>query len=216
MNRKDEINEICLKVFGKVSATVSHELKNTLSIINENAGLLDDLASMAEQQGGMEPQRVETAASTIMRQVSRSNIIIQNLNKYAHSGDTPTTLADLNEVLSLVISLTARHAAMKNIEVDFTCPSNLKIRMPLLSLESLLYMVLCRLYMASAEGSMMRLEAVAVPQGVMIRLPVDSAGFVSEEYRTTEEDALAEHIGASFVKEGDKLSLLLPLKNDGI
>jgi len=58
-----------------------------------------------------------------------------------------------------------------------------------------------RLYISKAEGSVVRLEALAVPQGVMIRLPVDSAGFVSEEYRTTEEDALAEHIEAFFVKE---------------
>ena len=216
MNRKDEVNEVCLKVFGKVSAAVSHELKNTLSIINENAGLLDDFAAMAEQQGGMEPQRVKTAASTIMRQVSRSNIIIQNLNRYAHSGDSPISQADLDEVLSLVVALTARHAAMKNIKVDYTCPANLKVQTHLLSLESLLYLILCRLYVASAEGSMVHLEAVAVPQGVMIHLDLGCEGFVPEEYHSTEVNVLAEHIGVSLVKEGDKLSLILPLKNNGV
>lgn len=34
----------CITTFSKVTATISHEIKNALSIINENAGLLVDLA----------------------------------------------------------------------------------------------------------------------------------------------------------------------------
>lgn len=215
MNKKDDIGKICLAVFGKVSAAVSHELKNTLSIINENAGLLDDLAAMAGSEGGIGPQRVESAASAIMRQVSRSNTIIKNLNTFAHSGDAPIARAGLDGVLGLVVALAARQAAMKKIEVDLTCPPDLMVQTDLLSLESLLYLVLCRLYSVSEEGSTIRIEAADAPQGAAIRFAVEGGGCLPEEYPYAEEDALAQHIGASFLKEESALALNLPLNNEG-
>ncbi|NNG12708.1 MAG: sensor histidine kinase, partial [Halobacteria archaeon] len=37
-----------LRYFGKVTASISHELKNVLAILNEHTGLLQDLTAMAE------------------------------------------------------------------------------------------------------------------------------------------------------------------------
>ena len=45
----DGIGRLQLRYFGQVSASISHELKNVLAILNENAGLLQDYAAMAEQ-----------------------------------------------------------------------------------------------------------------------------------------------------------------------
>ena len=42
----DSIGGSGLQFFGKVSASISHELKNVLAIINENAGLLEDPRAM--------------------------------------------------------------------------------------------------------------------------------------------------------------------------
>lgn len=48
---KSNTDRACVLVFAKISAAISHEIKNTLSIINENAGLLEDYAQMAEDGG---------------------------------------------------------------------------------------------------------------------------------------------------------------------
>jgi hypothetical protein len=37
------LGETGLQFFGKMSASISHEIKNVMAIINENAGLLEDL-----------------------------------------------------------------------------------------------------------------------------------------------------------------------------
>ena len=44
------LHEMELSFFGTISASVSHELNNVLSIINEYAGLLDDLVT-ADKKG---------------------------------------------------------------------------------------------------------------------------------------------------------------------
>ncbi len=53
MKNTYEVDALCVEVFSRISAAVSHEIKNTLSIINENAGLLSDLALMAGEDGGV-------------------------------------------------------------------------------------------------------------------------------------------------------------------
>jgi len=38
----DVREETALRFFGNISTSISHEIKNVLAIINENAGLLED------------------------------------------------------------------------------------------------------------------------------------------------------------------------------
>ena len=46
-NAKDWFGYDNLAFFGKVNASISHELKNVMAIIAETAGLLGDLSEMA-------------------------------------------------------------------------------------------------------------------------------------------------------------------------
>lgn len=45
--------------------TVSHELKNVLAIVNENAGLLDDLLLLAAKGKPLNPERLQRLAVNI-------------------------------------------------------------------------------------------------------------------------------------------------------
>ena len=53
------IAETGLQFFSQISASISHELKNVLGIINENAGLLEDLTLMAERGVPLDPVRLK-------------------------------------------------------------------------------------------------------------------------------------------------------------
>jgi hypothetical protein len=44
IDETDSLGRQGLQFFGKISASVSHEIKNVLAVIGENAGLLEDLA----------------------------------------------------------------------------------------------------------------------------------------------------------------------------
>ncbi len=115
-----------LQFFGKMTASVSHEVKNCLSIMNENAGLLQDLVLLNQKGKPLEPERVNRIAAQIVGQVKRADDIVKNLNQFAHSVDEPTKQADkqidLGELLSLSIALAQRTAANRGVTINLLLP----------------------------------------------------------------------------------------------
>jgi light-regulated signal transduction histidine kinase (bacteriophytochrome) len=112
-----------LKFFGKINASISHEIKNVLSIINENAGLLEDFTRMADKGLPIDPERLKTLAGMIQKQVKRADGIVKNMNTFAHSVDETVKTVDLGETLVFVSTLTARLVANRGITLE-TVPSD--------------------------------------------------------------------------------------------
>lgn len=110
--------ENALKFFGKMTASISHELKNVLAIINENAGLLEDLCAMVEKGKPIDPVRIKTVSGKIIKQVKRGDEIIRGLNSFAHSADESVCDVDLCEAIKLVYALSGRLAMMREITVE--------------------------------------------------------------------------------------------------
>lgn len=113
-----------LAFFGRMTANVSHEFKNRLATINEKAGLLADLTTMAEQgTRSLDTARVKTIANDIARQVETANTACLRLNRFAHTADVPVRREDLNELLLLIARLSERQAMIAGIEINVeSCP----------------------------------------------------------------------------------------------
>jgi signal transduction histidine kinase len=160
MGQKPEnTSEMGLQFFGRMSASISHEIKNVLAIINENAGLLEDFSLMADRGMPIDPGRLKTMAEKVKLQISRADEIIKNMNRLAHSIDETITTVDLNQTIELVIALTARIAAMRGVKVDLQLPgSPLTIPTAPFFLMNLLW--LCLDYSMSASGDEKRVELV--------------------------------------------------------
>ncbi len=160
MGQKPEnTSEMGLQFFGRMSASISHEIKNVLAIINENAGLLEDFSLMADRGVPIDPGRLKTMAEKVKRQISRADGIIKNMNRLAHSIDETITNVDLNQTIELVIALTARIAAMRGVKVDLQLPgSPLTIPTAPFFLMNLLW--LCLDFSMSASGDEKRVELV--------------------------------------------------------
>ncbi len=118
----ETVGECGLHCFGSISASISHELKNALAIINENAGLLEDLTFMADKGVPLDPARLKRIAANIGKQIQRADGIIRNMNRFAHSTDAPVKSIDLGETLALTLALTSRLAAMNNLALNFIPP----------------------------------------------------------------------------------------------
>ena len=117
-SRKPAIPLTSVSFFGAVTASVSHELNNVVSIIDQSAGLLDDLAAGAMQGNAIDPARLVRVAEAIGRQTERGIDIIRRLNRFAHSTDVPVCTYDLNEVVGNLGSLIKRLADMRQVEVS--------------------------------------------------------------------------------------------------
>ncbi len=123
MNRKwDVIGSEGFKFMGKMNASISHEIKNVLAIINENAGLLEDFTLMAGKGQGLDPERLKSLAGKIQHQVQRADRIIRNMNTFAHSVDETRKKVDLGEVVAFMAALSERPASMKGVALEVTPP----------------------------------------------------------------------------------------------
>ncbi len=109
-----------LRFFGKMTASISHELKNVLAVINENAGLMEDFALMAQKGKPIDPERIKGLAGKIISQVRRGDGIITNMNRFAHSVDEEKKRFNLNELLDLMVALSGRFASMRGVSLKRT------------------------------------------------------------------------------------------------
>lgn len=106
-----------LKFYGRISASVSHEIKNVFAVINEAAGLIEDFTLMAERGMPIQPERLKSAANSIQGQIRRGDGLVKNMNAFAHSTDEDVREVNLVETLSLTVALTERFADMKQIRL---------------------------------------------------------------------------------------------------
>lgn len=195
--KNSSVDEVCLKVFGALTASVTHEIKNTISIINENAGLLKDFCDFADGEAGVPVEHVDRAAEKMMKQVDRSNSILKNLNSFAHSGDNIPGQADLSDILSLMVALTSRFAAIQKISVKLACPGGIEIRTNLLIFESLLFTILRRIYSACPEDSVLKIQGEADEKQLRVRFLLEEDNVVECAHSPgIEEQALATEVGA--------------------
>jgi hypothetical protein len=116
----DVTQSMGLTFFGKISASISHELKNCLSIINESAGLLEDLVLIAQKGSPIDPGRLLTTSKRIQQQVARADRILQNMNRFSHSTDHPLVNIDIQDLLSCLLDVTKRITDMKGVAVSYS------------------------------------------------------------------------------------------------
>lgn len=121
---KDEnvLAEGGIQFFGKMSVAATHEIKNSLAIINESAGLLKDLSMMAEKGHPLSLKRINDISSMVTRQVQRADLVLKKLNQFSHSVDMSTQVADLEKTVCFVLDLASGFIERQGALVEVTAP----------------------------------------------------------------------------------------------
>lgn len=135
---------------GRITAGVTHELKNVFAIIKESSGLVEDILAMNKDAVGPQQEKIVRVLSNIRQQVDRGVDLASRLNTFAHSPDELSASLDLNAVVEQVTSLSQRFARLKAVVlVPKTQPQKivlatdpLKIQMVLVEAIDLLLKVL--------------------------------------------------------------------------
>ncbi|MDI6796417.1 MAG: hypothetical protein QMD09_05715 [Desulfatibacillaceae bacterium] len=121
MAASDDIGLAMLKFFGRTTAAFTHDLKNALAIISQNAGLINDYLLMAEKGMPLDLARLKIVAERIDGQTRRADQLIKNMNRFAHSVDDPVKAVDINEMVELLAAVSFREASLKRV-VLLPCP----------------------------------------------------------------------------------------------
>jgi C4-dicarboxylate-specific signal transduction histidine kinase len=142
-----------LAFFAKMGADVSHEIRNVLSIINENAGLLDDQLALVRGRKVPDPEKLKKVATRIARQVRRGIGIMECFSRFAHAADQPQASVDLTSLVQDATVLAQRHARQHGGSLEATLPDQPVSLMT--SPFSLQYVLFCCLQMVwqAAETS---------------------------------------------------------------
>jgi C4-dicarboxylate-specific signal transduction histidine kinase len=208
-----------LRFFGKVTASISHEISNVLATIYENAGLVEDLLAAAERGRPLDPFRLKDLASRVKTQVRRGREIVENMNRFAHSADEPLRAVDLSEMLSLSASLAQRTASMHGAVLEpERAAKALQVRTDPFLLQNLIWSCLIFLVEADNSSKRIRLTAEAGPDGPCIRFTgVDSLP-PETLFPTSAQEILSQAVGArlSMVEGGILLSIPKDEQNNSI
>lgn len=111
-----------LRFFGEMSASVSHEIRNKLAVINEKAGLVQDIAIAMKSGRAVDPERLEIQAGKIIDQIRQANRIVGALSRLGHIVDATRTRIDVTTLVGLVAELYGRKASQAEITIDTMGP----------------------------------------------------------------------------------------------
>jgi len=207
-----------LVFFGKMSASISHEIKNCLAIINENAGLLEDYTRMAEKGRTLDPLRLKALSDKINKQVQRANEIVRHMNRLAHSSDRPAQEADLGETLVLMCALAERFAAMQAMHLQPIIPERpVRVVTTPFRLNHLIWRCIEFAIQHSDAGRTIELVLNTQSDGIRIGVrPIDRLdGSVPDKLIHSQTvQSLLDEIGASLSVDTEKKELILGLPID--
>ncbi len=105
---------------GRLAAGVSHEINNPLAIINENAGMIQDILQTNEEFPAKD--KIFRCINSIYKSVSRCSKITHQLLGFAKRMEPKLEEINLNEFIVEVVSFVHREAYLNNIVINVKNP----------------------------------------------------------------------------------------------
>ncbi|GAU08404.1 HAMP domain-containing histidine kinase [Desulfoplanes formicivorans] len=203
-HQKDE-----LAFFGRMCASISHEIKNCLAVINEQNGLHEDLLMLQQQGRELPVERVLRINQTIGEQVQRMDCIVKRLNRFAHSPDHVEERIDLGELCAYVLELCRRFATNRGVVMTCEADAPVVIKAQPFLVMHLLVTCLEHLLSVVASGETIALQVVQDDQGPIIAI---RPGL---EHTPVAIQSLAVAVGAVVEREdgGDKAATRLRFRS---
>jgi hypothetical protein len=97
----------------KITAGTTHEIRNVLAIVQESAGLIEDMVSFYAETGKLNPDRLLKSVERIGAQVDRGAELMSTLNRFAHSLDREHDRVSLFDETNHVALMCGRLAKQK-------------------------------------------------------------------------------------------------------
>ncbi len=112
-----------LTSIGRMAAGVAHEINNPMAIINEEAGLLQDI--ILSMNDFPEKEKFLNIAETILQTVERAKGITYRLLGFAKRLEVKFEILNINEILKEVLGFLEKDAMNRNISINLKLDDNL-------------------------------------------------------------------------------------------
>jgi C4-dicarboxylate-specific signal transduction histidine kinase len=165
------LRDLEMAFLAKITASMTHEIANTLAIILESAGLLSDLLTLSPEGSFPHKEKFQRVLGNINDQVKRGVDISGRLNQFAHSMDEPLAVVNLPELLERVVLLMRRLAKRRGVELTAEAAGqDLAIMSDPFRLQLVLATVIEHLAEALESGGNIILQAQGAPPEAIILL----------------------------------------------
>ncbi len=145
--------------FGRITASVSHEINNVFAIVNELGGLLEDIVYGTKQGKTLEPEKVQRISEGVQKQIRRGKEIVQRLNRFAHSVDDDVSDFEISVVLRDVVDMAGRLAQLKRIELEADLsPSSIHVTNSRFFFQHAVFSGIETAFRLTGEGGKVRVE----------------------------------------------------------
>jgi two-component system, NtrC family, sensor kinase len=104
-----------LSSIGRLAAGVAHEINNPLAIINEKAGLIQDLIARDQHH---DPDKLLKQSASILQSVNRCRSITHRLLGFARRIGVQYEMLDVNEVLRETMGFLEKEALFRNLDLQ--------------------------------------------------------------------------------------------------
>jgi signal transduction histidine kinase len=159
---------------GRISAGMTHEIKNVLAIIKESSGLMEDLLALSGDGSFPYREKFQQVLTTIRDQVGRGVELTTRLNRFAHSMDEPVAEVELNDLIGQMALLMQRFARLKKVQLQVVPAAQpITVRTDPFRLQLVLAACVDYLLAQSREGAVIRLEARRDGRRARLQVVVD-------------------------------------------
>ena len=169
-----------LSSIGRLAAGVAHEINNPLAIINEKAGLMNDLILYAEDFG--QKEKFTGLIESILKSIDRCRTITHRLLGFARKVDMLIEPININNVINDVLGFLEREALLKKLDVRAMLSDKIKsIASDRGQLQQVFLNLITNAFAAVEEGGMINIKTMPEEKGGVIITVEDNGCGMSEE-----------------------------------
>jgi hypothetical protein len=198
---------------GRVTASATHEVKNSLAVMNEQAGLVRELLHKAQNGGQTDLARLESILGRLLERIKQADGVLRRLNLFAHQGDQSQGVVDIEESLLLAVESYRRLAEAREVQLECASAASGELETNPILLQAALFACLETMVAAAPAGATLRAVVRRGPQGVdfCFEAPLQDRGQAAPE----PEPAFGLALGAVVHWDGDAGGLILRLPAGG-
>lgn len=208
-----------LAFFGRITASLSHEINNVLTIINELSGLMGDLLEASARGKPLNEDKLSLQREKISAQILRGEKLIKRLNRFSHLTDSPLKTFSLHELLEDLASIAERFATLKGVSLTLTLPeTEISIENNPFEVQKTVFAAIDAFLTSAASDAAIELDYAGEPEQAIISVGCASGHFDRASLALTQERIIGfcENLGAKTeFSEQDKrciIKILLPLQ----
>ncbi|MFH2204951.1 MAG: hypothetical protein ABIJ96_17720 [Elusimicrobiota bacterium] len=174
-----------LSFLGEITTSAAHDLNNVVSVIEQTAGLLEDLLLPEAEGAAVSKEQLENIVEKLNRQTRRGAAIIKRLKNLAHDAGEPGREFDAAAALVTAAALSQRLAERRKIVLDARLSeAPVAVRGSAFRFQQALYAALRRMISGAPEGSTLTLRVEKSGDGAAVSVTgTPGAPLEKDEFR---------------------------------